>query len=120
MGHGVAQGVVAKIVHFCILFSLHDPSLIARQICADARGERLAGGFRGARPRGERLAGGFRGARPRGERLAGGFRGLFCPIFDKMMSPKGSGSICRGASYTKLACFASWNSFCAGFLGLRV
>ena len=106
MGHGVAQGVVAKIVHFCILFSLHDPSLIARQICADARGERLAGGFRGARPR--------------GERLAGGFRGLFCPIFDKMMSPKGSGSICRGASYTKLACFASWNSFCAGFLGLRV
>ena len=106
MGHGVAQGVVAKIVHFCILFSLHDPSLIARQICADARGERLAGGFRGARPR--------------GERLAGGFRGLFCPIFDKMMSPKGSGSICRGASYTKLACFASWNSFCAGFLRLRV
>ena len=98
--------MVAKIVDFCILFSLHDPSLVARQICADARGERLAGGFRGARPR--------------GERLAGGFRGLFCPIFDKIVSPKGSGSICRGASYTKLACFASWNSFCAGFLGLRV
>ena len=106
MGHGVAQGVVAKVVDFCILFSLHDTSLVARQICAGARGERLAGGFRGARPR--------------GERLAGGFRSHFCTIFDKMMSPKGSGSICRGASSTQFACFTSGNSFCAEFLRLRV
>ena len=78
MRHGVAQGEVAKVVCFCILSSLHDPSLAVRQN-SDARGERLAGGF----------------------------RCHFCPIFDKMMTPKGSGSICRGASSTQLACFAS-------------
>ena len=74
MRHGVAQGEVAKVVGFCILSSLHDPSLAARQNCA---GRDVIGALRGA---GEAICGKFSSGRA-GRAVCGRFSKHFLPDF---------------------------------------